>query len=95
MLLAALADHVRVCEAVDRFQHSEVVTYHEVALPPGTGEEEEWGKGETASVTRFRSMHPATITAEHLRGVWRPDAVHAAALRDREGIQLWAQEYAA
>jgi len=42
----------------------------------------------------FQSMHPATIDAEYLRGVWRPDAVHAAALRDWASIQLWAQEYA-
>lgn len=98
VLLAALVDHGRVCEAadslVDRSRHPEVVTYHEVALPLGPGEEEEWGKGETASVTPFRSLHPLAIDAEYLRGVWRPDAVHAAALRDWESIQLWAQEYA-
>ncbi len=98
VLLAALIDHGRVCEAadslVDRSRHPEEVTYHEIALPLGPGEEEEWGKGETASVVPFRSMHPATIDAEYLRGVWRPDNVHTAALRDWESIQLWAQEYA-
>ncbi|MFQ3663670.1 MAG: hypothetical protein SNJ69_14920 [Chloroflexaceae bacterium] len=98
VLLAALIDHGRVCEAadslVDRARHPEVVTYHEIALPLGPGEEQEWGKGETASVVPFRSMHPVTIDVEYLRGVWRPDSVHAAALRDWESIQLWAQEYA-
>jgi hypothetical protein len=40
------------------------------------------------------SLHPATIDNEYLRGVWRPDTVHAAALRDWESIQAWATEYA-
>lgn len=98
VLLGALLDHGRVCEAadnlVDRTRHPEVVTYHEIALPLGPAEEEEWGKGDTATVVPFRSMHPPTIDAEYLRGVWRPDSVHAAAHRDWEGIQAWAQEYA-
>ena len=42
----------------------------------------------------FKSLHPAEIDAEYLRGLWRPDAVHSAAYRDWESIQLWAQEYA-
>lgn len=98
VLLAALLDHGRVCEAadslVDRTRHPEVVTYHEIALPLGPGEEQEWGKGDTATVVPFKSLHPATIDAEYLRGVWRPDSVHSAAYRDWESIQLWAQEYA-
>lgn len=98
VLLGALLDHMRVCEAadslVDRTRHPEVVTFHEVALPLGPGEEQEWGKGDTATVVPFKSAHPAEIDAEYLRGLWRPDAVHAAAYRDWESIQLWAQEYA-
>jgi hypothetical protein len=39
-------------------------------------------------------MHPAEVDAEYLRSVWRPDSVHAAAYRDWESIQLWANEYA-
>jgi hypothetical protein len=98
VLLGALLDHMRVCEAadslVDRTRHSEVVTFHEVALPLGPGEEQEWGKGDTATVVPFKSVHPAEVDAEYLRGLWRPDTVHAAAYRDWESIQLWAQEYA-
>jgi hypothetical protein len=98
VLLSALLDHGRICEAaddlVDRGKHPEVVTYHEVALPLGPGEEQEWGKGDTATVVPFKSLHPAEIDAEYLRGLWRPDAVHSAAYRDWESIQLWAQEYA-
>lgn len=98
VLLSALLDHGRVCEAadslVDRTRHPEVVTFHEVALPLGPGEEQEWGKGDTATVVPFKSQHPAAVDAEYLRGLWRPDPVHAAAYRDWESIQLWAQEYA-
>lgn len=98
VLLGALLDHGRICEAadslVDRTRHPEVVTFHEVALPLGPGEEQEWGKGDTATVVPFKSLHPGEIDAEYLRGLWRPDPVHAAAYRDWESIQLWAQEYA-
>lgn len=96
-LLGALVDHARVCETadglVDRARHPEVVAFHEVALLLGPDEEQEWGKGDTATVTPFKSLHPETIDGDYLRGVWRPDAVHAAALRDWDGIQLWAREY--
>jgi hypothetical protein len=98
VLLAALLDHGRVCEAadslVDRTKHPEVVTFHEVALPLGPGEEQEWGKGDTATVVPFKSLHPAEIDADYLRSLWRADSVHSAAYRDWESIQLWAQEYA-
>lgn len=98
-LLKALVDHGRVCEAadslIDRVRHPELVTFHEVALPLGPGDEQEWGKGDTATVVPFVSLHPQALDAEHLRGLWRPDSVHAAALREWEGIQHWAREYAA
>jgi hypothetical protein len=98
VLLTALLDHGRVCEAadnlIDRSKHPEVVTYHEVALPLGPGNEEEWGKGDTATVVPFLSLHPQEIDAEYFRTVWRPEAVHAAAIREWESIQFWAQDYA-
>jgi hypothetical protein len=99
VLIAALLDHGRVCEAadglIDRGKHPDVVTFHEVALPLGPGEEQEWGKGDTATVVPFTSLHPAAVDADYLRGVWRPDAVHGAAYAAWEGIQEWAREYAA
>ncbi len=91
ILLGSLVDQGRVCEAadslVDRSRHAEVVTYHEIALPLGPGDEQEWGKGDTATVVPFKSLHPAEVDAEYLRGVWRPDSIHAAAYRDWESIQ--------
>jgi hypothetical protein len=98
VLLSALLDHGRVCEAaddlVDRSRHPAVVTYHEIALALGPADEQEWGKGDTATVVPFKSLHPAEIDAEYLRGVWRPDAVHSQAERDWEAVQVWAQDYA-
>ena len=98
VLLAALIDHGRVCEAaddlIDRAKHPDLVCFHEVALPLGPGQEQEWGKGDTATVIPFESMHPAEIDAEYLRVLWRPDGLHAAALRAWEGIVAWAQGYA-
>jgi hypothetical protein len=97
-LLRALVDHVRACEAadglIDRGKHPEPVTLHELALPLGPGEETEWGKGDTATVTPLRSLHPEVISADYLTTVWRPAAVHAAAWREWEGLQHWAREYA-
>lgn len=98
-LLKALVDHVRVCEAadqlIDRERHPEVVSLHEIALPLGPGEEREFGRGDTATVTPLKSMHPeGEIEAAYLRQVWRPDAVHAAALRAWDGVVAWARDFA-
>lgn len=96
VLFAALLDHGRVCEALDRLidrtKHPDLVSYHEVALPLEPGDEQEWGKGDTTTVVPFKSGHPQDIDAPYLRTVWRPESVHAAALREWEGIQAWARE---
>jgi hypothetical protein len=98
VLLGALVDHGRVLEAadglIDRAKHPAIVTYHEIALPLGPAEEQEWGKGDTATVVPFKSLHPAALDAEYLRGVWRPDGVHSAAEQAWAATQLWAAEYA-
>lgn len=98
VLLSVLLDHGRVCEAadhlIDRSSHPDLVTFHELALPLGPGEEEEWGKGETTTVVPFKSLHPAQIDRDYIQRIWRPESVHQAALRDWAGIQAWASEYA-
>jgi len=98
ILLTALLEHGRVCEAadnlIDRSKHPEVVTYHEVALPLGPGSEQEWGKGDTATVVPFVCLHPQEIDADYLRTKWRPESVQNAALREWENIQQWAHDYA-
>lgn len=98
VLLDALLQHGAACEAadslVDRTKHPEVVTYHELALVLGAGEEQEWGKGDTSTVVPFVCLHPEQIDREYLRTIWRPDAVHAAAQQDWESIVQWAQDYA-
>ncbi|WP_322496862.1 hypothetical protein [Chloroflexus sp.] len=98
VLLSSLLDHGRVCEAadalIDRTRHSEIVAFHELALSLGPGDEEEWGKGETTTVVPFKSRHPVQIDRDYIERIWRPDAVHQAALHDWPGIQAWASEYA-
>ncbi len=98
VLLAALLDHGRVCERadslIDRAQHPDLVSFHELALPLGPGAEEEWGKGETTTVVPFKSLHPEQIDRDYIQQLWRPEPVHQAALRDWESIQAWASDYA-
>lgn len=99
VLLAALVDHARVCEAtdslIDRVRHPDLVCFHEVGLLLAAGDPQQWGKGESTEVVPFTSAHPESIDAGYLRQLWRPDALHAAALRDWPSIQAWAAEYAA
>jgi hypothetical protein len=98
VLMACLIDHERVLAVadglVDRVKHPAVVTYHEIALPLGPADEQEWGKGDTATVVPFKSLHPAEIAADYLRTVWRPDGVHAAAEAAWQSTQAWAADYA-
>lgn len=96
-LLAALVDHVRVCEIadtlVDRSKHPDVIHCYELALPLGPGQEEQWGKGETTTVLPIASLHPEAIDLPYLRSLWRPDQVVELALRDWPDVQAWAQEF--
>ncbi|MDW8147686.1 MAG: hypothetical protein RMJ48_15520 [Roseiflexaceae bacterium] len=96
-LLAALVDHVRVCEIadtlVDRSKHPDVIHCYELALPLGPGQEEQWGKGETTTVMPIASLHPETIDLSYLRSLWRPDQVVEMALRDWPDVQAWAREF--
>ncbi len=96
-LLAALVDHVRVCELadtlVDRVKHPDVVQCYELALTLGAGAEEAWGRGETTTVFPIKSQHPEAPALPYLRASWRPDAVVERALADWAGVQAWAQEF--
>ena len=96
-LLAALVDHVRVCEIadtlVDRTKHPDVIACYELALPLGAGEEEEWGKGETATVAPMVSLHPQEVDLPYLRTLWRPDEVAARAEALWEDVVAWAAAF--
>ena len=96
-LLAALIDHVRICEIadslIDRSKHPDVVQLYELALPLGAGKEEQWGKGETTTVFPLESLHPQSVDLPYLRGLWRPEQIVEMALRDWPDIQAWAQEF--
>ncbi|MFO7167848.1 MAG: hypothetical protein DIU80_007440 [Chloroflexota bacterium] len=96
-LLAALIDHVRVCELaddlIDRSKHPDVVQLYELALPLGAGTEEQWGKDETTTVSPLASQHPENVDLPYLRSLWRPEQVVEMALRDWPDVQAWAQEF--
>jgi len=98
VLLACLLAHGRACTAaddlIDRARHPDVVCFHELALPLAAGEAVEWGTTDSTEVVPFACTHPATIDGAYLRTVWRPDGVHAAALRDWAGVVAWAQRFA-
>lgn len=97
-LLAALVAHVRACEAadsmIDRAKHPELVALHELGLPLVAGEEVPAGRTETAQIARLESGHPEEITREHVKTLWRPEAVNQAAIAAWPGIQVWAAGYA-
>lgn len=94
--LAALVDHLRVCEQADAFlkpdRRTAPITMYELALPLEPGEEEVWGKRQTAPVIPMRSARPQTITREYLQSMWRPQYVADAALRDWDAVRAWAAE---
>jgi hypothetical protein len=97
-LLAALLDHVRVCEAadslIDRSKHPELVALHELALPLCAGTEQAAGKGETtAQITPLISGHPADLDRAYVSSCWRSKAVHEASLAAWDGIMVWAAGY--
>lgn len=94
--LAALVDHLRVCEQADAFlkpdRRTEPIAMYEIALPLEPGEEEVWGKRQTAPVIPMRSARPQTITRAYLQAMWRPKYVAEAALRDWDAVRAWAAE---
>lgn len=97
-LLAALLDHVRVCEAadqlIDRTKHPELVALHELALPLNAGVEQAAGRGDTtAQIVPLVSDHPAELERAYVTGCWRKAAVHDAALAAWPGIVVWAAGY--
>lgn len=97
-LLAALLDHVRVCEyadsQIDRGKHPEQVALHELALPLVAGAEQAAGKGETtAQITPLVSDHPAELSRAYISSCWRKAAVHDAAIAAWPGIVVWAAGY--
>lgn len=99
ILLAVLLDHTRAAAAVDglidRQRHPDPVSPAELWLPLVPGEETEFGKDDTATVTPFASGHPVELTAEYLRTAWAGSALYQAAGEAWSLIKAWAHDYAA
>lgn len=98
-LLAALVDHIRVCEIadqmIDRRRHADPVALYELALPLAPDEERAWGRRQASIVTPLRSLHPTCVTREYLRSIWRPCKVAEIAEREWDGIRQWAAQFSA
>jgi hypothetical protein len=99
VLLAVLLDHSRAAAAcddlVDRRRHPDLVSPAELWLPLVAGEEAEFGKGDTATVTPYASAHPAALDADYLRTIWRTGDVWAAACAAWPLTKAWALDFAA
>lgn len=97
-LLTALVRHLVVAEIadslVDRARHPSVVGFHELHLPLGAAADEvAFGKADTAMVTPLECQHPAEITRDYIKTLWRPTTIHAASIECWESVQAWAAEY--
>lgn len=102
-LLAALVTHTRVAELADnlvnREHHPDAVGLWELALPLGPGEEESWGKGDSASVVPLQATHPepAAIDREYIRAIFVPmkSLARVALTSSWSDTLIWAEAYAA
>lgn len=98
-LLAALLDHVRVCEIADtladRAKHPDAVGLWELALNLGAGPEIAAGKQETTTITPLISLHPRQIDIAYLRTYWRMETITQRISADWPATLAWAAEYCA
>ena len=94
-LIAALADHTRVSQAADAFvKDGVIVSPADLWLPLGAGEEDEFGKGEVASVFPMISKHPAEPNKEYFKSIWRTTEQRDAVLNVWRETQEWAAAFA-
>lgn len=99
-LFAALLDHTRAAVAadalVDRSRYPDrQVSPAELWLPLVAGEEQEFGRSDTATVTPLRSGHPAELSVDYLRSLWRGKEIIEAAVAAWPLIKAWALDYRA
>jgi hypothetical protein len=91
-LLAALADHVRVCHAAAK-ELGKPVFAAELHLPLGPGSEVTVGKTQQMTLVPVVSQHPKTVTRSYVDEMYHPDGVAAAVEQVWESIVSWATEY--
>lgn len=90
-LLAALIDHLRVCEVADAIVKTTVAPWW-LALPLGGGEERDVGRGDTTTITPIASLHPAEIDRAYLDGIKLPGDWRDYAGGQAEQATTWAIE---
>jgi hypothetical protein len=91
-LLAALADHVRVCHAADK-ELGKRIFAAELHLPLGPGAEVTVGKAQQMTLVPFVAQHPKTLTRAYVDEMYHPDGVTAAVEQLWEAVVSWATEY--
>lgn len=92
-LLAALADHTRVCKAYSEADGRDNLFPGEVGLPLGAGPEVAFGKVQSTTMTPFVSQHPKKIDADYVLGLWRSDEVYQSIESHWDATVAWATEY--
>jgi hypothetical protein len=95
-LLSALVAHAEVAERADELldRQDDPVMLVDIALPLGTAsEEEEWGKGDTATVVPFRCLHPDDVSKDYVESLLAPESLNRIAHRDWDSVVTWAHEY--
>ena len=94
-LIEALLDHTRIATAADAFaKKGVIVSPADLWLPLGAGEEEEFGKGDTAPVIPMISLHPETPDADYFKSIWRANDQAELVLSEWSNTQEWAASFA-
>jgi hypothetical protein len=91
-LLAALADHVRVCHSAAK-ELGKPVFAAELELPLGPGAEVTVGKTQQMTLVPFVSEHPKTVTGDYIERIQGPADLSATVEQLWEGVVSWATEY--
>ena len=94
-LLQALAAHIELCEKADKIVPGENTVYpFELALPFVAGGEISVGKANASStVIPFVADHPASPSADYIKGLYRSDALYEAVKALWPVTKQWAQHY--
>lgn len=90
-LLAALLDHLRVCEAADAIVRATVAPWW-LALPLGGGAEFDVGREQTTTIVPVASLHPVEIDRAYLERVKLPTDWRDYAAGQYEAAVAWAQQ---
>jgi hypothetical protein len=90
-LLAALLDHLRVCEVADAVVRATVAPWW-LALPLSGGPEQDVGREQTTTIVPVASLHPAEIDRAYLDRIKLPADWRDYAGGQYEQAVVWAEQ---